>query len=119
MKALGTAKLVQTTNDAGAVVKAWDLRPFGGNLLHLGLVSSPLPPQGTTTDRTLPNGRVLRIDTSSGAVFEVESGDEAPAVGPPGGVPMKGPGVLAGGRGLAIIVGILFAFWKLRGKRRR
>lgn len=120
MNALGQAKLVQTTNSTGAVVKAWDLRPFGGNLLELGLVNTPLPPAGTMVDRTLPGGRILRIDASSGGVFEVSATAAPPTIGPTGG-PLMRPSAGNAMRSpttLAILAGLFFAWWKWGRKRR-
>lgn len=119
MKALGQAKLVQTTNSTGATVKAWDLTPFGGTLLQLGLVNSPLPPEGTTVDRTLPNGRILRVEVASGGVFEVKASDPPPTVGATGGVPMKAAGFFAGPRAMALVAGVVVAWWMFGRRRRR
>lgn len=118
MERIGTAQMIQTTNAAGATVKAWDLRPFGGDTLQLGLVSSPLPPAGTTADRTLSNGRILRVDVSNGDVYEVKAGDPPPTVGPTGGpaAMMSGGGLLRSPMMLAALAGIAFAFF---GRKRR
>lgn len=119
MKAIGQAKLVQTTNSTGAVVKAWDLRPFGATLLELGLATSPLPPPGTMVDRTLPSGRILRIDAAGGGVFEVSSSDPSPTIGPTGGVAIRSSrGGLASPKVLALVAGLFFAWWKWGRKRR-
>jgi hypothetical protein len=116
MERIGTAIIVQTLNSTGAVVKAWDLRPFGGDLLHVGLAESPLPPAGTTSDRTLANGRILRVDVGEGGVFEVKAGDPPPTLGPIGGPKATMGGLLGKPLFLAIAAGVLFAFM---GRRRR
>ena len=119
MERIGTAQLTQTTNASGATVKAWDLRPFGGDLLHLGLVSTPMPPGGTTADRTLSNGRILRVDVSNGDVYEVKAGDPPPTVGPTGGpAATMGGGMFRSPMILAAIAGIAFAFLGRRKRRR-
>lgn len=106
MQPLGVATLIQMTNSTGATVKAWDLRPFGGEPLQLGLASSPLPPPGTTVDRQVSGGRTIRVDVNTGevslvsagggaagAVAAVESGTAPPpSVGPVGGPPAR-PGL--------------------------
>ena len=116
MERIGTAQMIQTTNAAGATVKAWDLRPFGGEPLQLGLVSSPLPPAGTTVDRTLPNGRILRVEASSGDVYEVKASDPPPTVGPTGGTKIGAAGFFRSPMLLAALAGIAFAFF---GRKRR
>lgn len=119
MKALGQAKLVQTTNSTGALVKAWDLRPFGATLLELGLVTSPLPPPGTMVDRTLPSGRILRIDVAGGGVFEVTAEAPPPTIGKTGGVAIRSSGAgIASPKMLALVAGLFFAWWKWGRKRR-
>lgn len=114
MERLGSAQLIQVKNATGATVKAWDLRPFGGEPLQLGLVSSPMPPAGSTTDRTLANGAVLQIDLASGDVFQkanprvdpaAAAAEPPPTVGPVGGPPPKpkmSPFVLAALAGAAL-----------------
>ena len=79
MEYLGVAKLVEHKHETGVTVKSWDLTPWGGPLVFLGPVTSPLPPKGTTVDRG-----TLRVDTGSGEVWKLEGGEAPPAVGPTG-----------------------------------
>lgn len=117
MESLGTAQMIELQNVTGATVKAWDLRPFGGDPLQLGLVSSPLPPAGSTTDRTLKSGAIIRIDTGTGEVFSVTKADPAPALGPPGGPPRRAAMFGLSPMMLAALAGVAWAVF-FRKKRR-
>lgn len=116
MQSLGTAQLIELPHSTGATVKAWDLRPFGGEPLQLGLTTSPLPPAGSTTDRTLSSGAIIRIDTGTGEVWSVTKADPAPALGPPGGPPRRSVFGLSP-QMLAVVAGIAWALF-FRKKRR-
>lgn len=119
MNALGRAQLIELRHSTGQMVKAWDLRPFGGDPLQLGLTTSPLPPAGSTVDRSLSSGRVLRIDTSTGDVWEITPAQavaEPPVIGPPMGPPPPPRSPLRNPMVMAVLAGAAWAWWR---KRRR
>ena len=106
MKLLGTAKLVESTHVTGARVKSWDLTPFGGPLVFMGRVESPLP--AGTTDR----GN-LRLELNTGKVWQLEGGEPGPTAGPPGtaGAPVRMMPLL--------LIAFAAYFFGLTGLRRR
>lgn len=109
MIALGKAELIESQHSSGVLVKSWDLTPFGEAALFLGPVTSPLPPPGSTRDIG-----AIRIDTGTGEVWQLESLDPPPALGPSGRVAGGGPSMM-------VIVGLGVLGWMLGlgGLRRR
>lgn len=79
MKLLGTAKLFEHRHETGALVRSYDLTPWGELPVFLGPIDQELPTG--TTDR----GN-LRIELQTGKVFILEPGDPAPSQGKAGAV---------------------------------
>lgn len=77
MKSLGQAELVDRLHETGALVRYWDLTPFGGPMVFMGPVTQQLPVG------TIDRGN-LRLDTYTGAVWVLEAGDPKPTIGSPG-----------------------------------
>lgn len=104
---LGQAKLIEHRHTTGALVKSWDLSPWGGPRVFLGPVTQPMPEPGTTVDRG-----TLRLDTGTGEVWKLEEGDPKPKIGLPG---VASGALNAGILGMAAAAGLLLAV--LMGRR--
>lgn len=89
MEHIGVAGLVTYNNlpSDREPSHGWNLKPFGGGVVHLGFESSPMPPSGTIVDRTVGNGKIISVDVGSGEVFLRHAEDPPPTVGPIGGPP--------------------------------
>lgn len=77
MKLLGKAKLYEHRHETGALVRSYDLTPWGEIPLFVGPADQPLPPGSVDRGN-------LRIELQTGNVHLLEAGDPAPSIGEPG-----------------------------------
>ena len=78
MKLSGKADLIPVDHVNGPS-KAWNLKPFGGPEVFMGLQTQPLPATDTFVDRG-----ALRLNARNGDVYILEPGDPPPTVGKTG-----------------------------------
>lgn len=77
MKLLGKAKLYEHRHGTGALVRSYDLTPWGEIPLFVGPVDQPL------AEGTVDRGN-LRVELQTGNVYLLQPGDPAPSIGKPG-----------------------------------